>query len=338
MSIVLAYNDNGPGAHVTPEHRKTIYVVFPGIPKLDAKLQDSTGADIADLTDIDITVLEGGERVFVGQIVASGGTGNYKYTKAATNGGNLEVSESGEVFIPTSSPAPTEGDGTPLYIEVDVDDSGNNSGVTTAKRLRIDVDYIMQIVSPDLLVETQDLNGAAASGEIVVLRETGNAVPSEGLTVAKVVVTSGTPTYTFEVFGNADNSKLRVHSTSGSVAIAAGETASNQLYLLTVEITDSARTGAKTTKATVSIRFNSVAAYPDNFFDLSHDGFGSGATKGDNEFIVVANGRQSAAVPVLTETYASAIGNTEFSMPGTQPNFTFTYIKPKICAEYRPQC
>ena len=336
LSIVLAYNDNGPGAHVTPEHRKTIYVVFPGIPKLDAKLQDSTGADIADLTDIDITVLEGGERVFVGQIVASGGTGNYKYTKAATNGGNLEVSESGEVFIPTSSPAPTEGDGTPLHIEVDVDDSGNNSGVTTAKRLRIDVDYIMQIVSPDLLVETQDLNGAAASGEIVVLRETGNAVPSEGLTVAKVVVTSGTPTYTFEVFGNAANSKLRVHSTSGSVAIAAGETASNQLYLLTVEITDSARTGAKTTKATVSIRFNSVLPYPANFFDLSHDGFGSDAIKGDNEFIVVANGRQSAAVPVLTSTYASAIGNTEFSMPGTQPNFTFTSINQTLALNIAP--
>ena len=336
LSIVLAYNDNGPGAHVTPEHRKTIYVVFPGIPKLDAKLQDSTGADIADLTDIDITVLEGGASVFVGQIVASGGTGNYTYNKAATDGGDLEVSQSGEVYIPTSAQPPTEGDGTPLHIEVDVDDSGNNSGVTTAKRLRIDVDYIMQIVSPDLLVETQDLNGAAASGEIVVLRETGNAVPSEGLTVAKVVVTSGTPNYDFAVFGNADNSKLRVHSTSGSVAIAAGETAGGQLHLLTVEITDSARTGAKTTKATVSIRFNSVLPYPANFFDLSHDGFGSDAIKGDNEFIVVANGRQSAAVPVLTETYASAIGNTEFSMPGTQPNFTFTSINQTLALNIAP--
>ena len=333
LSIVLAYNDNGPGAHVTPEHRKTIYIVFPGLAKLDAKLQDSTGTDIANLNDIDITVLGGGASVFVGQIVASGGTGNYTYNKA---GGDLDVSESGEVYIPTSAQDPTEGDGTPLHIVVDVDDSGDNSDATTAKQLRIDVDYIMRIVSPDLLVETRDLNGAAASGEIVVLRETGNAVPSDGLTVAKVVVTSGTPTYTFEVFGNAANSKLRVHSTSGSVAIASGETASNQLYLLTVEITDSARTGAKTTKATVSIRFNSVLPYPANFFDLSHDGFGSDAIEGDNEFIVVANGRQSAAVPVLTSTYASAIGNTEFSMPGTQPNFTFTSINQTFALNIAP--
>ena len=335
LKIVLAYNDNGPGAHVTPELRKTLEVVFPGIPKLDAKLQDSTGTDIANLADIDITRTAGGASVFVGQIVASGGTGNYTYNKAATDGGDLEVSQSGEVYIPTSAQPPTEGDGTPLHILVDVDDSGDNSDATTAKQLRIDVDYILQIVSPDLLVETQELSGTAASGEIVVLRETGNAVPSDGLTVAKVVVTSGTPAYDFAVFGNADNSKLRVHSTSGSVAIAAGETAGGQLYLLTVEITDSARTGAKKTKATVSIRFNSVSAYPDNFFDLSHNAFGPGATKGDNEFIVVANGRQSAAVPVLTDT-SSAIANTGFSLPDTQPNFTFSYASQKFALNIAP--
>ena len=45
LSIVIAYNDQGAGSHITDEYLRTVYVVFPGVPKLEAVLEDNTESD-----------------------------------------------------------------------------------------------------------------------------------------------------------------------------------------------------------------------------------------------------------------------------------------------------
>ena len=58
LSIVIAYNNTGPGSHVTDEYLRTVYVVFPGVPKLEAVLEDASGAD-SEITK-PLTVYVGG--------------------------------------------------------------------------------------------------------------------------------------------------------------------------------------------------------------------------------------------------------------------------------------
>ena len=288
--IVIAYNDNGPGKDVTPEYRKTLIVVFPGIPSVDAVLNDAGGTAIPDIAAIEKRG-PGNLSVFIGNIVASGGTGGLAIAKDATDGGELEIDNSGQVYIPDSV-QPEAGAGNQLHLLVNVNDSGANSDRTAQKQLRIEVDYILKL---GLGGQTQDLGGAAVSGEHIVLRQAGNEVPTEGLTVAKVVGQRGEGAYTYEVEGDASGSKLVLHTASGSVAIAADETASGQLYLLTVQISDSASPAA-TALHTVSIRFNSVAPHADLVRTL-----GTGVTENTiGEYVVAQAGAQSAKVDVLT--------------------------------------
>ena len=137
----------------------------------------------------------------------------------------MEIDNSGQVYIPDSV-QPEAGAGNQLHLLVNVNDSGANSDRTAQKQLRIEVDYILKL---GLGGQTQDLGGAAVSGEHIVLRQAGNEVPTEGLTVAKVVGQRGEGAYTYEVEGDASGSKLVLHTASGSVAIAADETASGQV-------------------------------------------------------------------------------------------------------------
>ena len=302
--IVIAYNDNGAGADVTPEYRKTLIVVFPGIPKVNAVLNDENGDAIADIAAIEKQG-PGNLSVFIGNLVASGGTGGLAIVKAETDGGELEIDNSGQVYIPDSV-QPEAGAGNQLHLLVNINDSGANSDRTAQKQLRIEVDYILKL---GLGGQTQDLGGAAVSGEHIVLRQAGNEVPTEGLTVAKVVGQRGEGAYNYEVEGDASGSKLVLHTASGSVAIAADETASGQLYLLTVQISDSASPAA-TALHTVSIRFNSVAPHADLTRDLA-----TGVTENSaGEFVIAQAGAPSSSFPVLTNIKS---GDAALSRVGT---------------------
>ena len=258
LSIVLAYNDEGPAKDLTAEHRKTIYIVFPGIPSVNAVLNDEGGTAIPDLTDIDITVPEDKVSVYVGDIVASGGTGGtYTFEKDGT-AGNLAVDTNGQVYI-LADAVPIAAPGTQLEMTVNVNDGGTNNDRTKAKQLTIEVDYILQL---GLSGQTQQTDGTAVSGEHVVLQQADVATPSGGLDAGvKVVGQNGEGTYQYAAAGTAADSQLEV-SNSGEVKIKQGQTASGQLLLLTVRITDSASTPA-TALHTVSIRFNSVAPHAD---------------------------------------------------------------------------
>ena len=294
-NIVIAYNDNGAGADVTPEYRKTLIVVFPGIPSVDAVLNDAGGTAIPDIAAIEKRG-PGNLSVFIGNLVASGGTGGLGIVKDATDGGELEIDNSGQVYIPDSV-QPEAGAGNQLHLLVNINDSGANSDRTAQKQLRIEVDYILQL---GLAGQTKDLADADVSGEHVVLRQTGDAVPGGGLAVAKVVGQRGTSPYTYAAAGTAADSQLEV-SASGEVKIKENQTATGQLLLLTVQITDSASTPA-TALHTVSIRFNSVAPHADLTRDLA-----AGVTENSaGEFVIAQAGTPSSSVPVLTDVKSDA--------------------------------
>ena len=291
LDIVIAYNDNGPAKDLTAEHRKTIEIVLPGVPSVDAVLNDEGGNAIADIAAIEKRG-PGNLSVFVGNIVASGGDGNLAIVKDATDGGDLGIDNNGQVYIPDSV-QPAAGAGNQLHLLVNINDDGANSGLTKQKQLRIEVDYILQL---GLAGQTQDLEDNNVSGEHVVYRQAGVAVPTEGLTVVKVVGERGTSPYTYAVEGDASGSKLVLHTASGSVAIAANETASNQLLELTVRISDNASPAA-TALHTVSIRFNSVAPHADLTRELA-----AGVTQNSaGEYVVAQDGAQTQSFQVLTK-------------------------------------
>ena len=314
LSIVLAYNDEGPAKDLTAEHRKTIYIVFPGIPSVNAVLNDEGGTEIPDLTDIDITVPEDNVSVYVGDIVASGGTGGtYTFEKDGT-AGNLAVDTNGQVYI-LADAVPIAAPGTQLEMTVNVNDGGTNNDRTKAKQLTIEVDYILQL---GLSGQTQQTDGTAVSGEHVVLRQADVATPSGGLDAGvKVVGQNGEGTYQYAAAGTAADSQLEV-SNSGEVKIKQGQTATGQLLLLTVRITDSASTPA-TALHTVSIRFNSVAPHADLTRTLE-----TGVTQNSiGEYVVVVQGAQSSNVDVLSGIKSDQGANV--NRVGTDP-FQLLYV------------
>ena len=314
LSIVLAYNDEGPAKDLTAEHRKTIYIVFPGIPSVNAVLNDEGGTEIPDLTDIDITVPEDKVSVYVGDIVASGGTGGtYTFEKDGT-AGNLAVDTNGQVYI-LADAVPIAAPGTQLEMTVNVNDGGTNNDRTKAKQLTIEVDYILQL---GLSGQTQQTDGTAVSGEHIVLRQADVATPSGGLDAGvKVVGQNGEGNYQYAAAGTAADSQLEV-SNSGEVKIKQGQTATGQLLLLTVRITDSASTPA-TALHTVSIRFNSVAPHADLTRVLA-----AGVTQNSiGEYVVVVQGAQSSNVDVLSGIKSDQGANV--NRVGTDP-FQLLYV------------
>ena len=145
LSIVIAYNNTGPGSHVTDEYLRTVYIVFPGVPKIAAVLEDASGAD-AEITK-PLTVYVGNTDTnakLVASVKASGGAGSpYSYTGAQTGGHAtaLEVNAEGKISVPANFPAVVS-PGTNFQLEVAVDDSGGNAGVTTPAKVTLTLQYI----------------------------------------------------------------------------------------------------------------------------------------------------------------------------------------------------
>ena len=288
-------DDSTPEKRVRP-NRNGYLVTVVYLAEVDATVEDASNTEIPDLANVDISGAGAVASLYVADIKASGGTGEYTYTKAASGGGVLEVDDDGQVYIP-SGQSPTAGNGTQLHILVNVNDTGDggnqdNSGFTAQKQIRIDVDYILQL---GLSGQTQQTDGTAVNGEHIVLRQAGDATPSGGLDAGvKVVGQNGEGTYQYAAAGTAADSQLEVSNT-GEVKIKQGQTATGQLLLLTVQITDSASTPA-TALHTVSIRFNSVAPHADLTRVLA-----AGVTENSaGEFVVAQDGTQSSTFDVLT--------------------------------------
>ena len=335
--IVIAYNDNGAGADVTPEYRKTLIVVFPGIPSVDAVLNDAGGTAIPDIAAIEKRG-PGNLSVFIGNIVASGGTGGLAIVKAETDGGELEIDNSGQVYIPDSV-QPEAGAGNQLHLLVNINDSGANSDRTAQKQLRIEVDYIFEAGAPPLSGQVQDGSGSEVSGVHNVFQLVGYTVPSEGLdTGIKVVASNGESPYSYAVQGSADPGKLAVDETSGAISIQSGETpgdfTTTPVRTLTVRITDNA---SETADVVVEVKFASIERHG----ALARTP-ASGVVETGGIYYVSQDGTQSGMVDVLNDIAGD--GHPLNAVAGGSPKLvfappvdaTFTKGNLKIAANTEP--
>ena len=323
--IVIAYNDQGPAKDLTPEFLKTLVVVFPGIPRVDAVLNDEGGSPI-NLTGIEKRG-PGGEKVIIGTIVASGGTGSgYTYTKAATGGGALALdSNTGEVSIPDDV-APEAGAGAALHLLVDVDDGGTNSDRTTAKQLRIEVQYIEEQGAPPLAGEVQNADGNEVTAAPTVYRVTNVPTPDLGLpTGLKVVGSGGTAPYSYaaKTPQPPNNKRLLVSADGQVISIPSGQTATpsggDTERLMTVVITDGA---GDTVEVAVTVNFETVSGHGGLTRDLATDA-AAGTGTNANTYYIARDGAQSGAVNVLSNVKSSEATNIEVA--GIDSGLTFNY-------------
>ena len=323
--IVIAYNDQGPAKDLTPEFLKTLVVVFPGIPRVDAVLNDEGGSPI-NLTGIEKRG-PGGEKVIIGTIVASGGTGSgYTYTKAATGGGALALdSNTGEVSIPDDV-APEAGAGAALHLLVDVDDGGTNSDRTTAKQLRIEVQYIEEQGAPPLAGEVQNADGNEVTAAPTVYRVTNVPTPDLGLpTGLKVVGSGGTAPYSYaaKTPQPPNNKRLLVSADGQVISIPSGQTATpsggDTERLMTVVITDGA---GDTVEVAVTVNFETVSGHGNLTRDLATD-IAAGTGTNANTYYAANDGAQSGAVNVLSNVKSSDA--TDIVVVGIDSGLTFNY-------------
>ena len=212
-------DDSTPQKRARPNKSGYLVTVI-YLAEIDATVEDASDTEIPDLANIDITGPANEGSVYVGDIEASGGTGDYSYTKLASGGGELSVDDNGQVFIPASA-EPTADDGTQLFIVVDVDDKGANNDRTAAKRISLDVDYILD---PGLSGQVQNLDGTPATSTPTIYRLAGDTVPDEGLaTGLKVAGQRGTG-YTYAIEGTSPNPDgLSVDASSGVISIVAAK-------------------------------------------------------------------------------------------------------------------
>ena len=323
--IVIAYNDQGPAKDLTPEFLKTLVVVFPGIARVDAVLNDEGGSPI-NLTGIEKRG-PGGEKVIIGTIVASGGTGSgYTYTKAATGGGALALdSNTGEVSIPDDV-NPAAGAGAALHLLVDVDDGGTNSDRTTAKQLRIEVQYIEEQGAPPLAGEVQNADGNEVTAAPTVYRVTNVPTPDLGLpTGLKVVGSGGTAPYSYaaKTPQPPNNKRLLVSADGQVISIPSGQTATpsggDTERLMTVIITDA---DSNTVEVAVTVNFETIAGHGNLTRDLATD-IAAGTGTNANTYYAANDGAQSGAVNVLSNVKSSEATNIE--VVGIDSGLTFNY-------------
>ena len=323
--LVIAYNDDGPAKDLTPEFLKTLVVIFPGIARVDAVLNDEGGSPI-NLTGIEKRG-PGGEKVIIGTIVASGGTGSgYTYTKAATGGGALALdSNTGEVSIPDDV-NPAAGAGAALHLLVDVDDGGTNSDRTTAKQLRIEVQYIEEQGAPPLAGEVQNADGNEVTAAPTVYRVTNVPTPDLGLpTGLKVVGSGGTAPYSYaaKTPQPPNNKRLLVSADGQVISIPSGQTATpsggDTERLMTVVITDGA---GDTVEVAVTVNFETVSGHGALTHDLATDA-AAGTGTNANTYYIARDGAQSGAVNVLSNVKSSEATNIE--VVGIDSGLTFNY-------------
>ena len=255
--------------------------------------------------------------VYVGDIAASGGTGEFTFAKDGTGGLSLDETN-GQVFIPSDA-VPTSG-GLQLAITVNVNDKGKDNEVTNGTAIEITVNYVLQEIAPPLEGAVQDSDGNAVSGAHNVFQLDTYTVPQEGLdTGVKVVGSGGTPAYSYAVAGSADPGKLAVDENSGAISIQSGQTpgdfTTTPVRTLTVRITDSANP-AVTKDVEVRVKFAGVEAH-----GVLARTPASGVVETGGIYYVSQDGTQSGLVDVLNDIAGD--GHPLNAVAGGSPELVF---------------
>ena len=236
LSIVIAYNDDGAGSHLTEDFLRTVYVVFPGVQKFEAVLENTSGAGITK--PLTVYVAAAGENV-VASLNVSGGTGGYTYTGTALEStGALAVNNAGKISVP-STVEPVVHPGTTFKYEVAVDDTGANADVTAEQKVILTLQYIKT-------------SGTLAAAAVLATPPTANNTIFYGakdvallapINVAEIAPSGGipNPSYNYEIVGN---SNLGISGTSGNniqVQLKIGDTPGTGAAAeraITVKVTD----------------------------------------------------------------------------------------------------
>ena len=292
LSIVIAYNDQGPGDHITEAFLRTIYVVFPGVPKLEVALENTSGAGITK--PLTVYVAAAGDNV-VASLNVSGGTGGYTYTgNALESTGALAVNNAGKISVP-STVVPAEFPGTTFKYEVAVNDAGTNAGVTAERKVILTLQYIKTsgplaaaaVLATPLFADNTTFYGAA-----------GVALTA-AINVAEIAPSGGIPPYNYEIVGNNANLgisgatgnnvqvQLKINDTPGTGAAAE--------RAVTVKVTDTGDTANNVAVAEkeviVRVSFVEVAAHANLVVENGGNDIGS-------DFVVVRPASQTGAVAV----------------------------------------
>ena len=274
LSIVIVNTHGGPGGHVVSEFLQTVYVVLPGVPKLEAVLQTPTGSAITK----PLTVYTGATdsttpAKVVATVKASGGEGDgYSYDGTALGGTpplDLDASN-GKISVPAGVVAVTT-PGTNFQLEVTVNDTGGDDArrnATPPRKVTLTLQYIR--TSGSLAVALDIETHAVADAANTTFYGAKDKELGSALNVATIRPSGGIPPYVFEVVGNtvaanlgisgADNTRV-VQLRSGATPSAAGA-AARRLITMRVSDTGDVDNGQAVQTTLISVTVNFVEVEP----------------------------------------------------------------------------
>ena len=220
--MVLAIDDTGTNANLSPQLLATVFVEFPGVPSVAATVRNLDMDNTEDIVAPITAYAENAGAQDIALVVGGGGAGGgFSYSGEAVAGAALAVNSStGIVFIPANL-EPVPGDGLTVTFAVNVADRGANSAATGDGQARLTVVYIKGI--PPLAVEArsiadedEDYNAASTLYALA-----GNL--TQAVAVAQILPTSGSGSgYEFSLVGNAPGWTLRTEGGRGKLFLAAG--------------------------------------------------------------------------------------------------------------------
>ena len=308
LSIVIAYNDEGAGSHITDEYLRTIYVVFPGVPKIEAVLEDASNAGVAITDPLTVVVAAAGSVVVASLEVSGGEGGEYSYTGTALDGTpSLAVNEQGKISVPAGL-QPQERPGTTLKYEVAVDDKEAGSATdatrlsaTSPQKVTLTLVYIKS--AGPLAAEAVIANPAFADATATTFYSEANKALTAPINVAGIAPSGGLPPYKYAVVGG-QNAALGISGASGNnvqVQLKVGDTPGGADRVAVVEVFDSGDEANPATlvsklSLTLTVKFVGVAGHN----DLAITPESGIVANGNGEYVAVRAGTQNAAVNLLS--------------------------------------
>ena len=303
LSIVIAYNDEGAGAHITEEYLRTVYVVFPGVPKIVAEMRDLSNNALTD----PVTLLVAAAGVNnVAKVTASGGAGDdYTYSGEAINGSNaLDVDGNGLISTPQSL-TPLDRPGVTVTFAVTVNDQGgdNQAGLTATGPQTVSLTLVYIKSAGTLVAEAVIANPAFADAAATTFYSEAGKTLTAPIDVARIAPTGGLPPYNYAVVGgqNADLGISRASGTDVQVQLKVDDTPSAADRVVTLEVSDSADLATppadvSTLSLTLTVKFVGVAAHN----DLAITRESGIAVNSNGEYVAVRAGAQNEAVNLLS--------------------------------------
>ena len=218
--MVLAIDDTGTNANLSPQLLATVFVEFPGVPSVAATVRNLANTD--DIAAPITAYAENAVTQDIALVVGGGGAGGgFSYSGEAVAGAALAVdSSSGVVFIPANL-EPVPGDGLTVTFAVNVADRGANSAATSDGQARLTVVYIKGI--PPLAAEARSVVSLTLAYDpaSTFYALAGNL--TQAVAVAQILPTSGSGSgYAFSLVGNAPGWEVRTEGGLGKLFLAAG--------------------------------------------------------------------------------------------------------------------